>query len=406
MALIEGFRVQNFRVLHDITIGKLWNQRSTPPLTPLVAVIGKNGSGKSTLFDAFGFIADCLAYNVETACDLKQRGGFLRLRSMAIQEPIRFEVYYREAPGERPITYELVIGIDQNGRPIVEEERLRQRRKGQSRGWPFSFLDLRHNIGDAWTGEESLEGEDSAKVHVELTDPRQLGIATLGTLKEHPRISRFRNFLRNWYLSYFTPDAARSLPMAGPQKHLNMHGDNLGNVVQYLEREHKTRFRAILERIANKIPGIKNIDTHRTEDNRLLLRFNDDAFKDPFFAQQMSDGTLKIFAYLLMLEDPDPPPFICIEEPENGLYHKLLEALAQEFRTHATGGKSAPQIFVTTHQPYFVDALNPEEVWVLERGDDGFSTIRRAADDPLIQNLVQEGLPLGGLWYSDYLDAR
>ncbi len=406
MALIEGFRVQNFRVLHDITIGKLWNQRSTPPLTPLVAVIGKNGSGKSTLFDAFGFIADCLAYDVETACDLKQRGGFLRLRSMAIQEPIRFEVYYREAPGERPITYELVIGIDQNGRPIVEEERLRQRRKGQSRGWPFSFLDLRHNIGDAWTGEESLEGEDSAKVHVELTDPRQLGIATLGTLKEHPRISRFRNFLRNWYLSYFTPDAARSLPMAGPQKHLNMHGDNLGNVVQYLEREHKTRFRAILERIANKIPGIKNIDTHRTEDNRLLLRFNNDAFKDPFFAQQMSDGTLKIFAYLLMLEDPDPPPFICIEEPENGLYHKLLEALAQEFRTHATGGKSAPQIFVTTHQPYFVDALNPEEVWVLERGDDGFSTIRRAADDPLIQNLVQEGLPLGGLWYSDYLDAR
>jgi len=406
MALIEGFRVQNFRVLHDITIGKLWNQRSTPPLTPLVAVIGKNGSGKSTLFDAFGFIADCLAYDVETACDLKQRGGFLRLRSMAIQEPIRFEVYYREAPGERPITYELVIGIDQNGRPIVEEERLRQRRKGQSRGRPFSFLDLRHNIGDAWTGDESLEGEDSAKVHVELTDPRQLGIATLGTLKEHPRISRFRNFLRNWYLSYFTPDAARSLPMAGPQKHLNMHGDNLGNVVQYLEREHKTRFRAILERIANKIPGIKNIDTHRTEDNRLLLRFNDDAFKDPFFAQQMSDGTLKIFAYLLMLEDPDPPPFICIEEPENGLYHKLLEALAQEFRTHATGGKSAPQIFVTTHQPYFVDALNPEEVWVLERGDDGFSTIRRAADDPLIQNLVQEGLPLGGLWYSDYLDAR
>lgn len=406
MALIEGFRVQNFRVLHNITIGKLWNQRSTPPLTPLVAVIGKNGSGKSTLFDAFGFIADCLAYDVETACDLKQRGGFLRLRSMATQEPIRFEVYYREAPGERPITYELVIGIDQNGRPIVEEERLRQRRKGESRGRPFSFLDLRHNIGDAWTGDESLEGEDSAKVHVELTDPRQLGIATLGTLKEHPRISRFRNFLRNWYLSYFTPDAARSLPMAGPQKHLNMHGDNLGNVVQYLEREHKTRFRAILERIANKIPGIKNIDTHRTEDNRLLLRFNDDAFKDPFFAQQMSDGTLKIFAYLLMLEDPDPPPFICIEEPENGLYHKLLEALAQEFRTHATGGKSAPQIFVTTHQPYFVDALIPEEVWVLERGDDGFSTIRRAADDPLIQNLVQEGLPLGGLWYSDYLDAR
>ena len=150
----------------------------------------------------------------------------------------------------------------------------------------------------------------------------------------------------------------------------------------------------------------KRFDTHVTEDKRVLLRFNDSAFEDPFFAQQMSDGTLKVFAYLLLLEDPEPPPFICIEEPENGLYHKLLEALAKEFRSHATGKKDASQIFVTTHQPYFVDALAPEEVWILEKGKDGYSTIRRACDLVDVKNLVDEGLPLGGLWYSDYLDAR
>jgi predicted ATPase len=120
----------------------------------------------------------------------------------------------------------------------------------------------------------------------------------------------------------------------------------------------------------------------------------------------MSDGTLKVFAYLLMMEDPDPPPFICIEEPENGLYHKLLETLAVEFRAHATGKKGAPQIFVTTHQPYFVDALTPQEVWILEKGSDGYSTLRRASQIELVRNMVDEGLPLGGLWYSDYLDAR
>ena len=118
----------------------------------------------------------------------------------------------------------------------------------------------------------------------------------------------------------------------------------------------------------------------------------------------MSDGTLKVFAYLLLLEDPDPPPFICIEEPENGLYHKLLESLAQEFRIHASGKKHAPQIFVTTHQPYFVDALSPEEVWILEKSMDGYSTIRRVSELEVVRNLVEEGLPLGGLWYSDYLD--
>jgi predicted ATPase len=226
---------------------------------------------------------------------------------------------------------------------------------------------------------------------VELTDPCQLGIATLGTLMEHPRMKRFRDFLKGWYLSYFHPDAARGLPSAGPQRHLNVHGDNIGNVVQFMEREHKARFDRILSRIAAKIPGIARIDTHVTEDKRVLLRFNDGAFQDPFFAQQMSDGTLKIFAYLLLLEDPDPPPFICIEEPENGLYHKLLEALAQEFRAHATGRKGAPQIFVTTHQPYFVDALSPVEVWVLQKGMDGFSTIQRVSQLDDVRNLAQKG---------------
>jgi predicted ATPase len=133
--------------------------------------------------------------------------------------------------------------------------------------------------------------------------------------------------------------------LAGPQQHLNINGDNLGNVVQYMQREHPKQFAAILERIASKIPGIQKVDTEPTPDGRLLLRFNDRGFQDPFYAQQMSDGTLKVFAYLLLLEDPSPPPFLCVEEPENGLYHKLLESLAQEFRADATGRKGGSQVF-------------------------------------------------------------
>ena len=332
----------------------------------------------------------------------------------------------------RPITYELAINKDNSGRPYVAAERLRQRRKGQSRGRPFSFLVMIDGVGVAWKGEAQgrqfdegdgrhfnlnelihdliarrLNSEESAETEIiELEDKRKLGIATLGALKQHPRISSFRQFIEGWYLSYFTPDAARSLPLAGPQKHLNMHGDNLGNVVQFMKREHSDRFDRIIDRIAEKIPGIERIDTQPSPDGRLLLRFNDRGFHDPFYAQQMSDGTLKLFAYLLMLEDPDPPPFICIEEPENGLYHKLLEVLVHEFRDRIAVGRNAPQIFVTTHQPYFVDALQPEETWVLEKAPDGFSTIRRASDDKIVQAMVNEGLLLGGLWYSDYLDQR
>jgi len=430
MSGIEGFKIKNYRTLRDITLGKLWNTQNRASLTPMTAVIGKNGVGKSTIFDAFGFLSDCLRGGVEEACDARGRGGFERIRSQGNTGSIEFEIYYKEDGNARPITYELAIDLDSEGRPFVKQERLRQRRKGQKTGWPFSFLILNEGKGIAWKGEEEgkqvdedqedfdlfnlierlrkgeAEEESKETEVVELNDKRKLGIATLGSLKQHPRISLFRKFIEGWYLSYFTPDAARSLPLAGPQKHLNIHGDNLGNVVQFMEREHSRKFQSVLDSISQKIPGIQKISTEKSPDGRLLLKFNDRGFKDPFYVQQMSDGTLKVFAYLLLLEDPSPPPFICVEEPENGLYHKLLETLAQEFRAHATGRKGGSQIFITTHQPYFVDALQPEEVWVLEKGQDGFSTIKRASEDPLIQNLVSQGLPLGGLWYSDYLDKR
>ena len=85
--------------------------------------------GKSTLFEGFGFAADCLSTNVETACDAKQRGGFGRMRSLGTTEPIQFEIYYREAAGERPISYELATNLDTSGRPLVESEVSKQRKR-------------------------------------------------------------------------------------------------------------------------------------------------------------------------------------------------------------------------------------------------------------------------------------
>ena len=436
MAKIEGFRVKNFKSLRDVTLGQLWLQRQNGPLTPMTAVIGKNGVGKSALFDAFGFLADALKSGVEEACDTRGRGGFEKLRAQGQTGPIEFEVSYRARTNVQPITYEITIEADASGRPYVASEIMQESMENNQ---PLFFLILKKGQGRAWRGDragqvdETAEGFDIFKlaqkrVHVfedgilrrkdkklgespdteivDLEDRRKLGIATLGALKQHPRIAAFRQFIEGWYLSYFTPDAARVLPLAGPQHHLNVHGDNLSNVAQFMEREHPERFQSILKEIARRIPGIDRIETERTADGRLLLKFNDKGFQDPFYAQQMSDGTLKVFAYLLLLNNPTPPPFLCIEEPENGLYHKLLETLAHEFREHASEQGGGSQVFITTHQPYFVNALDPKEVWILEKGEDGFSTIRRASNDPVVNNMVAEGLPLGGLWYSDYLDAR
>ena len=441
MARIEGFRVMNFGVLKDIQLGKLRQKPSVDPLvaqkpsvdplTPLTAVIGKNGAGKSTLFNAFGFLADALKHGVEKACNMRGRGGFNKIRTLGQTGPITFEVYYREHGNAHPLSYEFSIGVDDIGRPYVCTEWLLQKRIEQGHNAPSPFLCLVLGKGFVWTDDEkiaeapdndsdsydfndlmlsSYEALSSDKAlkeseSVELQDKRRLGIATLGSLQQHPRISQFRRFIENWHLSYFTPNEARALPLAGPQRHLSASGDNLGNVVQFMELEHPEKFRSILARIAKKIPGIDKIDTTITQDNRLLLRFNDKGFKDPFYAQQMSDGTLKVFAYLLLLEDP-ASPFVFIEKPENGLHHELLEILVGEFRAYATGKQGGSQIFVTTHQPNFLDGLQPEEVWVLDKGKDGCSTIRRVSDNPLVRNLVKEELPLGNLWRSGYLDAK
>ena len=120
MARIEGFSIKNYGVLRDITIGKLWNTQQNQSLTPMTVVIGKNGTGKSSLFDALGFLADCLKSGVEEACDARGRGGFDRIHSQGSNEPIEFQIYYRQASGDRPITYELVIDTEWNQTSLCE----------------------------------------------------------------------------------------------------------------------------------------------------------------------------------------------------------------------------------------------------------------------------------------------
>jgi predicted ATPase len=125
---------------------------------------------------------------------------------------------------------------------------------------------------------------------------------------------------------------------------------------------------------------------------------------DPFYQQSMSDGTLKMLAYAVLLADPSPRPFIGIEEPENGLYVRLVEHLAGQFAAHAERVSRPTQILVTTHSPYFVDALRPDQVWRMRKDPEGHATVARTSDLPQIRELTDEGLPLGSLWYSNHLD--
>ncbi len=239
---------------------------------------------------------------------------------------------------------------------------------------------------------------DDDRKPVRLDSPDILAIKALGQLAENPRVASLRRFIEGWFLSYFVPDQARQVPEAGAKEHLSRTGENLANVVQYLSEEHPDVLQSVLDRVASRIPGLQKVESRRTEDGRLALRFKDGPFEDPFLAKFVSDGTIKMFAYLVLLSDPDPPPFLCIEEPENGLHSRLLPILAEELRAHA----AKTQIFVSSHSPYFVNALRPEELWIMDRDrTHGFATIERADKVGGVPEFIRFGASLGNLWTED-----
>jgi predicted ATPase len=280
---------------------------------------------------------------------------------------------------------------------VVAEEWLQWRRG--SRGKPFRFLDYRYGQGKVITGE-APEASDT-RIEKPLSGPDVLAVNTLGTLAENPRVIALRNFITGWHLSHLSADAARGNPEAGAEERLSPTGDNLPNVIQYLREQHPERLEQIFETLRRRIPRIEKVQAKVLQDSRLLLLVKDAPFSTPVLSRFASDGTLKLLAYLTVLYDPDPPQLVGIEEPENYLHPRLLAELAEECEQAA----ERTQLIVTTHSPFFIDPLRPEEVWVLDRAADGYTRVHRVADMPGIKNFIDKGATLGELWMEGHFAA-
>jgi predicted ATPase len=370
--------IRNYRALRDVEFEHF---------TPLTVLLGPNGSGKSTVFDVFAFLSECFEEGLRKAWD--RRGRFRELRSRGSQGPITIELAYREHPNGYLITYHLEIGETSKG-PVVEREWMRWKRGHPAA--PFHFLDYRMGQGAVITGEEP-ESQDNREPHP-LSGPDVVAVNTLGQLADNPRVVTLRNFIRNWHLSYLSADSTRGKVEAGAEERLSQSGDNLPNVIQYLKEEHPDRLEAIFSTLRRRVPRLEKFEDKVLQDGSLLLLLKDAPFENPILARYASDGTIKMLAYLTFLHDPEPPPLIGVEEPENFLHPRLLPELAEECR-QAT---QRTQLLVTTHSPFFIDALAPQEVRVLYRDAQGYTQTIRTADIPGIQEFTEEGASLGDLW--------
>lgn len=382
---IEYLQVQNYRSLRELEL---------KDLTPLTVFLGPNGSGKSTIFDVFAFLSECFGVGLRKAWD--RRGRFKELRTRGAEGPLAFEVKYRERRQSPLITYHLEIEEDLKG-PYVAREFLSWKRGAHGR--PFRFLDFTGGEGEVVTGE--MPDEQDTRTQERLDSREMLAVNTLGQLAKHPRVAALRRFISGWYLSYLSADNTRGVPEAGPQERLSTSGDNLPNVIQYLKEQHSERLDEILGKLTERVPRLERVDADPMPDGRLLLQIKDAPFERPVMAKFASDGTLKMLAYLTLLYDPEPPQLIGIEEPENQLHPRLLPELAEECRSAA----AASQLMVTTHSPFFVNSLRPEEAWMLYRSEDGFTKVRRASEMQGVPEFMAAGALLGQLWMEGHFEV-
>lgn len=384
-AWIEQIKVRNFRALQDVEFKSL---------TPLTALLGPNGSGKSTFFDVFAFLSDCFSEGLRNAVD--KRGRLSDLRSRGQGGSIMFEIAYREASDRRLIRYHLEID-ERGGKPVVAAEWMHWKRG--SHGKPFRFLDYREGQGQVITGD--VPEPEEQRVERSLAGPDVLAVSTLGQLAENPRVKSLRDFVTGWHLSYLSASDVRVVPEAGPQEHLSRTGNNLSNVIQFLKENNPDVLDRIFVALRRRIPQLESVDPVPLPSGHLLLNIKDAPFSEGIQARYASDGTLKMLAYLIQLHDPNPPPFLGIEEPENFLHPKLLYELAEE----CNAASARAQMVVTTHSPYFIDALEPSQVWALSRDESGYAKAIRASDMKGIPEQMAEGAKLGQLWVEGYFEA-
>ena len=388
---LESIRLKNFKAFKEVKIDNI---------PKMCVFVGANGTGKTTLFNVFSFLKDALTDNINVALTKLGGGrGFQEVRSRNSTGAIAIELKLRTDDRSPLVTYFLEIN-EQDGKPIIEKEILQYQRDRTSQNW--RLLDFSQGKGLAVINEpdKNTDIKDLSREEYTLKSPDILALKGLAQFEKFPVAKAMGDLLENWHISDFHIQQARPEREAGYAEQLSKEGENLALVTQFLYNRHPDIFQKILEKLKQRVPGISQVDAKITEEGRVLLRFKDGDFQDPFLARYVSDGTIKMFAYLVLLYDPKPHPLLCVEEPENQLYPKLLYELAEEFRDYARKGG---QVFVSTHSPDFLNGCELEEVFWLQK-ERGYTVVKRAKDDAQIAAYMSEGDKLGYLWRQGFFD--
>ncbi len=416
---LQSLHIKNYGCLADFELQEI---------PPLAIFVGANGTGKSTLFDVFQFLSDCLRDDVGVA--LGRRGGFEAVRTIGERGPIEIELSAHEtaetsdrgvaADVSYRISVDPVAGVDgvalealqlkatfdsgavnltisrdvtqADGAPpdtgtdlVFAEELLRPDRLflDQPAGLIFSAL-------HSGRSDMLIQNDEPSD------DPRSLPDLRPEAFEMIYLIEKLRAMLRGSYISNIDPAVAKVASEVARDHRLSERGENLANVLHHQARTQDSEsLDAALSAARRAIPGFETVEPVETFDGRVALKFVDASNGGGFNAQQVSDGTVKLVAYLLLLNEPDRHPLLCIEEPENYLYPKLLWPLLEEIRGYTERGDA--QVLIATHSPDLLNAADLDEVFWLMKTH-GVTTVRRAHDEDELVTWCRAGDQLGRIW--------
>lgn len=402
--MLLGIRIQNFRIFNDDKAGILLEDlisveksselsvsagiSSDIPFSNLMALIGRNASGKSLFFDALSFVRDCTIMGCSTAATQHGREGFLKILTVP-GRPMIFDFLLQVTneklpaggPGEKHISYHMELTSDLHGRPFYCAEKviLCTKQKDGSYRQTIS-LDLQDGTGVVQKGDELIAAG--------IADKKFSALHSYGSIVSFPVLTEIFKEITHWFFCNFSLETdAVKVPVApGGHKHLNSEGTNAENVLDYLHFENESLYNAIMEKISDKIPGSGKVSSRLPE----------------FYKSSPN----KLFLYLLLLEDPMPRPLICMETPDIGLYHDIVDVLASELRRYSIRHPYS-QIIFTTHNPYILESMAPHEVWIFKREEENTGSLVKiecAGSKPIVAELYQQGVGMGAIWYSGHFD--
>lgn len=368
-------------------------------LQPLNVLIGPNGGGKSNLIEAIELLS---ATPHDTAQCIRDGGGvgewLWKGADRAAAATIEAVVDH-DTPTGRPLNYRLEFSEVAGRLEVLDEavEELEPRPGEPDVYFYYRFQQGRPAINVKQQGEyhrrhlerESLRPDQS--VLAQRKDPDQYPEVTwLGQ-----RFASFHTF-REWaigrYASLRRPQSADL-----PEDRLLPSGGNLALVLNQIAHRDSRTFDELLRRF---LPHFERMST-LVSGGQVQFFLHERGLSSPIPATRLSDGTIRFVAILAALLAPNPPPLLCIEEPELGLHPDAVAIVAELLAEAST----RMQLIVTTHSDALVSALTTGVEAVVTCENNGAGTILRRLEAASLGEWLEQ-YQLGDLWRMGELGAN